>query len=726
LTIAGTGQTGFSGDGGPATAARLWHPYDVAVDGAGNLYIADRNNGRIRKVTPNGMISTLAFASTPTGITVDNSGNVFVADAGGNRVWRIAPDGSTSTAAGTGKSGFSGDGGKSDEAQLSYPASVALDGSGNLYIADLLNNRIRKVAPNGTISTVAGNGSEGFSGDGGPATGASLRFPWGVAVDAAGTVYIADSYNHRIRQVSANGSISTIAGSELPGSSGDGGLAINAKLSLPLGLAVDGTGNLYVADSANHTIRKVIPGVSSFTFSMGDRGGRSVLTSGDLGSLSVGYGRIQPNAGTTTPAGVAIFSYRQGGILVTEAGVPASPLVTGGRIYAEVKGAVNTGLAIANPNSVPVTVSFFFTNQDGTDFGNGSVTLPANSQIARFLNEDPFNAVGAIEGALTFTSTSPVAVIALRGFVNQRSEFLMTTLPVVDLLAATPGAMSFPHYADGEGWTTQLILVNPSDTGISGTVEFFSPAGTAASVTVNGQTQSLFAYTVPPRSSQRLSTSGLSVATQVGTVRVTPSAGQLAPSGLAVFSFQSNGITIMESGVRAVPAGSTFRMYAEASGILGQVGSIQTGVAVANPAATPATLTLTLTQLDGTPLGLTGTLTVPSQGQVARFLNQIPGFESLVLPFQGVLRLATESPSGISIVSLRVRYNERGDFLISTTPPIDEASPSTSAELLFPHFVDSGGFTTQFILFSGLPGQSSSGTLRFFNTDGSSLQLLLR
>ena len=164
-------------------------------------------------------------------------------------------------------------------------------------------------------------------------------------------------------------------------------------------------------------------------------------------------------------------------------------------------------------------------------------------------------------------------------------------------------------------------------------------------------------------------------------------------------------------------------MFAEASGTFGAAGSIQTGVAIANPDSTATTVTLELTRLDGTALGLTGTVTVPGQGQVALSLNQVQGFESLPLPFQGVLRVSVGSPTEVSVVGLRSRYNERGDFLITTTSPVDEGDASTTLEFLFPHFADSGGYTTQFILFSGVAGQSSSGTLRFFTKEGEPLDL---
>lgn len=217
-TIAGTGIPGINGDGGSATAAMLQSPYGVAVDGAGNVYIADQFNHRIRKVSPGGGISTVA---------------------------------------GKGTAGFGGDGGPATSALLAAPANVAVDGAGNLYIADRNNNRIRRVGTNGIISTVAGTGAYGFSGDGILATDASLADPSGVALDSEGNLLIADAGNFRIRRVNASGIISTVAGNGTYGFSGDGGGATDAKLSFASGIAADGDGNFYIADTDNHRVRKV-------------------------------------------------------------------------------------------------------------------------------------------------------------------------------------------------------------------------------------------------------------------------------------------------------------------------------------------------------------------------------------------------------------------------------------------------------------------------------------
>ena len=284
-TVAGTGQMGFSGDGGPAISAMLWHPYGVTINNnnQGNIYIADTENNRVRKVDLNGIITTVAgngqqgfagdggFAiyaklNEPREIVTDSQGNFYIADWFNKRVRKIDPNGIITTIAGNGYSGFSGDNGLAINAKIS-PYGIALDGQGNIYIADsFFNNRIRKITTSGIITTVAGNGQVGFFGDRGPAVNAMLGYPRGVVVDNQGNIYISDTDNNRIRMVSAvddqirgyfQGNIYTLAGNGQAGFSGDGGVATNAQLDSPEGLAVDNQGNIYIADLGNRRVRKV-------------------------------------------------------------------------------------------------------------------------------------------------------------------------------------------------------------------------------------------------------------------------------------------------------------------------------------------------------------------------------------------------------------------------------------------------------------------------------------
>jgi uncharacterized protein (TIGR03437 family) len=294
ITVAGNGGDGFSGDNGPATSALLYHPYGLTVDSAGNLYIADNANSRIRKVS-NGVISTAAGNGTfgfsgdngpatsaqlngPYGVAVDSAGNLYIADSLNNRIRKVS-NGVISTVAGNGTQGFSGDNGPATSAQLNGPYGVAVDSAGNLYIADSLNNRIRKVT-NGVITTVAGSGTQGFSGDNGPATSAELYLPE-IAVDSAGNLYIADYGNRRIRRVT-NGVITTVAGNGTCCFSGDNGPATSAQLDLPYGLNVDSAGDVYVADTGNNRIRLLTPVGSSCTYSVSPTALQAPASGGNL------------------------------------------------------------------------------------------------------------------------------------------------------------------------------------------------------------------------------------------------------------------------------------------------------------------------------------------------------------------------------------------------------------------------------------------------------------
>ena len=489
----------------------------------------------------------------------------------------------------------------------------------------------------------------------------------------------------------------------------------------------DGTTISYTYDKNGNRLSRIVLNQNNSTpFLLTDRGGVSVTTQGTPAATQVAYAAIQPDAGRTTPAGLAIFGFRENGILVTEAGVPASPLIQGGRIYAEVNGPVNTGLAIANPSVQDATISFFFTDAAGRDYGQGSIVIPANGQIAKFLTEAPFNGGASVSGTFTFTSSAPVAVIALRGYTNERSEFLITTLPVASISPINGSSDIFPHFADGQGWTTQVVLVNSTDTAMTGMLQFVGQLGQPAPLAVNGQLSDTFPYSIPSRSSRSFLTSGGSPNILIGSVRAIPDGGSSTPSGDLIFSYNTGGITVAQAGVPAIPPSTAFRMYAEESGDIssGAVGSIETGIAIANPSSTAVTVNFELTTLDGSSLGLTGSQPIPAQGQTALFLNQIHGFEGLQNPFQGVLRISSGT-SPISVIGLRGRYNERHDFLMTTTPPIDESSPASNANMYFPQVADGGGFTTQFILFSGTAGQASSGTLKSYSQSGQPLGLAL-
>ena len=328
---------GGTGDGGPALQATLKAPGPLAVDGAGNLYVADVNDYRVRRVDRAGVIDTVAGNGTfsfsgdggpatsaqlyaASGVAIDPSGNVYIGDWANHRVRRVDPSGTITTVAGNGQDAFSGDGGPATAAAIRYPSKVALDGAGNLYIASHLDFRIRKVDANGVISTVAGNGTLGYSGDGGPGPSASIGWIGGLAVDGAGVVFVSDVGGHRIRKVGVDGIISTVAGTGDQGFSGDGGSASTATFHNPNGLAVDADGNLFIADTYNGRVRRVTPAGTISTFA--HTGFPLVVSSDRAGGLFVGdyvrVLRVTPN-GTVTVAGTGMRGFSGDGGPATEA-----------------------------------------------------------------------------------------------------------------------------------------------------------------------------------------------------------------------------------------------------------------------------------------------------------------------------------------------------------------------------------------------------------------------
>ncbi len=326
-TVAGNGTAGFSGDNGQATAAMLYYPSAVALDSNGNLYIADSSNARIRKVTPGGIITTVAGGGSgagtggpatsarllsPVGVTVDGSGNIYIANGGDfsnvGLIQKVTPIGVISIVAGNGIKGFSGDGGQAVNALVAEPDDVVVDPAGDLLIADTSNRRVRKITPTGIISTIVGNGAFRFGGDGGPATAAYLNAPISIALDSSGDIFFVDSESNRVRKIAPSGIITTIAGNGVETFGGDNGQAVNASLDIRFpsegpfgidaGIAVDSAGNVYVADTDNGRIRKISTSGIISTFA----GGGAFGVLGDGGQATQAYLRV-PAGIVFDPAG---------------------------------------------------------------------------------------------------------------------------------------------------------------------------------------------------------------------------------------------------------------------------------------------------------------------------------------------------------------------------------------------------------------------------------------
>jgi sugar lactone lactonase YvrE/dienelactone hydrolase len=268
-SVAGTGKAGLTTSARPASTAPIVVPTSVSLDGNSNLYFMDDMGWRIRKVGSDGLLTTPGGLANPAisfveSLVADREGNLYMADTESRVVRRLATDGTKAIVAGTRASakpgkplGSAGDGGPATQAELSVPLGLAVDKDGNLYIADSESHRIRRVDRDGNIATVVGTGVAGFAGDGGPALQAQLHAPTGLAIDRDGSLWIADTGNHRVRKVTPDGTIRTVAGTGARGFSGDGGPAAAARLHQPMAVAVDSQGNAFVADGFNYRVRKV-------------------------------------------------------------------------------------------------------------------------------------------------------------------------------------------------------------------------------------------------------------------------------------------------------------------------------------------------------------------------------------------------------------------------------------------------------------------------------------
>jgi hypothetical protein len=465
---------------------------------------------------------------------------------------------------------------------------------------------------------------------------------------------------------------------------------------------------LYIADNS---IRRAAPAVEGMPFAITNFGGSSWMTN-LAGPARASYGLVQPSVGNATPEGVAVFSFRQGDILVSETAVPAMAPIQSGRTYAEISGTVNTGIGLANPNDQPATIAFYFTDANGENFGASTTTIPAHAQIASFLNQPPFNGSDRAR-TFTFSSSLPVGATALLGFFNERSEFLMTTLPIAPTVAVSAQPILLPHFAAGGGWSTQILLVNPSETVISGNVQLR---------TTEGVDSIALSYQIAPRASTVVHIPETGAAAHSGSIWIRPNMDGSAPIVSTVFSFVKDGVTVATNGVAQTAVGHAFRLFIEAWGSVAEPNVSRTGIAIANSGVVPVTVSLDLTGLNGTIASPSASITIPATGQVSMFLNEIPEFSSLATPFQGILRISTSSAAGISMIGLRGRFNERGDFLMATMPSVNEDAPKLNGESVFPHIASGEGYTTQFILINQA---ITSGHVRFFSQSGDPLVDLL-
>lgn len=470
-TFAGNGTAGNSGDGGSATLAQLWDPNDVLMGASGNLYIAVGLYGVVRMVSSSGIITTIAGntgyfdtqdggsstatgLSFPVGLADDAFGNLYIADSGGQRVFRVSPSGFIATVAGNGIASYAGDGEPAVAATLYDPSGVAVDAYGDIFIADTNNNCIREVNAGGMMSTFAGTCAQaGDSGDGGPASLAKLNSPYAVAVDSSGDVWIADSANSRIRMVSPAGIISTVAGNGISGYTGDGGLATSAEIGFVVGLSIDGTGRVYLADSFDGAIRVLAPTSSACTYEI--QSGQTGVTTDTLTYTGSG-GSIVINVATQAGCGWTVGE------------VPSwltidGPVIQNGSGSLTITAAANTGAS--RVSQIVIAGIGVSVNQDD----------PAPPTV---VNLDPGSvAPGGGSFSLTVNGTNFIS----GSVVEWDGTALSTTfISESQLTAAVPAAM-----ISSAGMTT-ISVVNPGGSASAGTIFQIQAGPVAAAVAPAG------------------------------------------------------------------------------------------------------------------------------------------------------------------------------------------------------------------------------------------------
>jgi hypothetical protein len=389
-------------------------------------------------------------------------------------------------------------------------------------------------------------------------------------------------------------------------------------------------------------------------------------------------------------------------------------------MFAEIQGGVKTGIALSNPTNQDASISYSFTDGSGQDFGEGSFTLAAHHQMESFFDEGRFALPSSLVGTFSFSSSSPVTAIGLRTTVNQRGEVLTTTLPVSDLNHGFGGTeLPIPQLGNAENWTIQIVLVNPGDALLVGTMQFFGPVSGTLSmhptkVIVDNVSDSIVHYAIPPHGAFQIRPRPAQSSVRPGSVRIFPDPTSAVPSCLGIFSYMKDDSTVSSVSIAALPAAKASRMYVESSGVFGQPGSIQSLPIVWNSSSEPVRVQLEVLNLEGTPSGMSKSAEIPASGQMVRLVKDL--LPQLPASFRGILKITAPLP--VTVVGLRARYNKRGDLLVSNTQSFDESMASRT-ELDFPYFIHGGGYSTQLILLS--TGSAHKGSLWLFSQDGTPL-----
>ncbi|MBI3939284.1 MAG: hypothetical protein HY315_00480 [Acidobacteria bacterium] len=431
--------------------------------------------------------------------------------------------------------------------------------------------------------------------------------------------------------------------------------------------------------------------------------------------VAVGFSVLSGSPGQIAPSGAAVFSFTQNGILLAEAGVPASPLTTAARLFADVSPPqVNTGVAVANPNSTPARVTATLFDSSGALMAAlGLPAIPPRGQTAAFIN-DLFPSLRApFRGVLEITSDVAVAALTLRQSVNARGEIVLTTLPVADLSTAVGfNPATLPHIGSGSGLRTQFILLNPTETAVTGKLLFRGQEGQPLALSIGGVAASTLAFSLPPKGAQLIETQDTQdLKIGSATVEVTP--GSFAPVASAVLRIFANNVLITEAGVAAAELTSSGRLLVEAKKMR------NTGFAVTNPSVTdPLLLNVSLRNIDGLATGLSTVLEIPPGGQIAKFAKDL--FPSVQVPFVGVLDLS--GSSNFAATALRQTTNPRSEPILTTVPLANLVRQTGEDTLIFPHLVQGAGFQTEIILLD-TAGAPLAGTARFLAQSGEAMTL---
>ena len=455
------------------------------------------------------------------------------------------------------------------------------------------------------------------------------------------------------------------------------------------------------------------------------------------GPLQAGYAKATIQSGGP-PYGVAVFSLRKDGTIVSEAGVPASTPTRSARLFIDYRtqalvpplslraGPVDiaTGIAIVNPGTALANITFTLHDTQGTVLTVGHGTLAAGDHRARYIYEfrelapdfviPPDFATRIKFGSLEIASDQPLSILALRLTVNQRSETLLTTIPVADMSQPTSsGPLFFPHIVDGGGFSTSVILLNTTNNTQSGTIRFYDESGLPFSLRSDGVTNSVFSYSIVPGATYLLQTEGTTPGISVGSAQLFPNAGSTSPVGAGVFSMISGGVLASESGIPSAIPTTHARVFVDLTG------GHDSGLAIAATNATAIPVTLQAFQNDGiTPVGNVTTRSLAGNGHIAAFASEF--ITNLPPNFVGVLDVS--APTAFVALTLRTLFNARNDFLMTTFPVADLASPAPPVSpLIFPQIADGGGFVTDYILISA--GGASGASVSFLSDAGSLLAI---